>query len=233
MKDTLLAKALAAKRESKQIEFKESFDVASKQDWCEVIKNVIAIANSGGGIILFGLNNRGEPTGTDLSVLLAVDPATIADRIHPYTENHFTDIEVLETEKAEKRLVAWFIKPNMVPTVFAQPGTSPIEGGKQRTAFGRGTIYFRHGAKSEPGTTEVVAAAVERKLESIRQEWLAGVRRSFMLLRGPEYHCYPRRSSVGFSGGGAHQNHQRPWRASLSRRRTRQHAPLPPEGAHR
>lgn len=177
MKDTLLAKALAAKRESKQIEFKESFDVASKQDWCEVIKDVIAIANSGGGIILFGLNNRGEPTGTDLSALLAVDPATIADRIHPYTETHFTDIEVLETEKAEKRLVAWFIKPNMIPTVFAQPGTSPIEGGKQRTAFGRGTIYFRHGAKSEPGTTEDIAGAVERKLESIRKEWLAGVRK--------------------------------------------------------
>ena len=40
-----------------------------------------------------------------------------------------------------------------------------------------GTVYFRHGAKSEPGTTADIAAAVERRLETIRQEWLSGVRR--------------------------------------------------------
>lgn len=177
MRDFLLAKALAAKRESKQIEFKESFDASSKQDWCEVIKDVIAIANSGGGIILFGVNSRGEPTGTDLAALLAVDPATIADRIHPYTETHVTDIEVLEAEKQGQTLVGWLIKASPLPTVFAQPGTSPVEGGKQRTAFGRGTVYFRHGAKSEPGTTEDIASALERRLESIRKEWLAGVRK--------------------------------------------------------
>jgi len=177
VKDALIAKARAAKRESRQVEFKETFDVASKQDWCEVVKDVVAIANSGGGLIVFGADSRGEPTGSDLSAVSAIDPATIADRIHPYTETHATDVEVIEVEKNGARLLGWLIAPSAIPIVFAQPGTSPIEGGKQRTAFGRGTIYFRHGAKSEPGTTEDIARAVERKLESIRKEWLAGVRK--------------------------------------------------------
>jgi hypothetical protein len=175
--DVLLDKALAAKRESKQIEFKESFDVTSKQEWCEIIKDLVAIANSGGGVILFGINSRGEPTGVDLTPLRAIDPATIADRIHPYTETHFTDFEICEGEKAGHKLLAWSVKSSGMPTVFAQPGTYPVEGGKQRTAFGRGTVYFRHGAKSEPGTTEDIASALERKLESIRREWLSGVRK--------------------------------------------------------
>ncbi len=177
MSDTVLDKALAAKRESKQIEFKESLELASKQHWCEIIKDVVAIANSGGGIVLFGVNNRGEPTGQDLSDLRAIDPATISDRICQYTGTHVTEVEICEAEKARHELVGWLIKPSATPTVFAQPGTYAVEGGKQRTAFGRGTVYFRHGAKSEPGTTEDIANALERRLRSIRKEWLTGVRK--------------------------------------------------------
>ena len=50
-KQILIEKAKAAKRESKYIEFKVSFDIDSTQDWCEIIKDIVAIANSGGGII--------------------------------------------------------------------------------------------------------------------------------------------------------------------------------------
>ena len=52
---SLIDKALAAKRESKHIEFKEGFDPASGHDWCESIKDIVAIANSGGGVLIFGL----------------------------------------------------------------------------------------------------------------------------------------------------------------------------------
>lgn len=177
MKDSLVAKASTARRESRQIEFKASFDASSKQDWCEIIKDVVAIANSGGGIIVFGANSRGELTDGDLSALSKVDPATIVDRIHPYIGNHAADVEVVEVERHAKKLLGWVIAPSRVPLVFVQPGTSPIEGGTQKTAFARGTVYFRHGAKSEPGTTDDIAQAVERKLETVRREWLAGVRK--------------------------------------------------------
>lgn len=42
---------LAAKRESKHVEFKESFDPTASADWCELIKDVVAIGNSGGGYL--------------------------------------------------------------------------------------------------------------------------------------------------------------------------------------
>jgi predicted HTH transcriptional regulator len=65
MKDISLEKAKNAKRESKYIEFKEKFDIREAQDWCEIIKDIIAVANSGGGWILIGVKRDGSLSGWD------------------------------------------------------------------------------------------------------------------------------------------------------------------------
>jgi hypothetical protein len=192
----ILKKALAAKRESKQIEFKEVVDVASKRDWCEITKDVIAIANSGGGVIVFGLNSHGQPTGADLTALGSLDPATIADRIQNYTRTRLIDFDVWEVEKNGQQLIAWIIDSSDVPTVFCQPGTYPIQGGKQKTAFGQGTVYFRHGAKSEPGTTEDIAKSFSGKLEQVRKEWMRNVRKVVTAPTGSRVTVLPQGTSA-------------------------------------
>ena len=83
--DKLLEKALKAKRESKHIEFKEYFNPSSGQDWCEIVKDIVAIANSGGGVIVFGVQNNGTPSVCDISQVTALDTATITDKIFRYT----------------------------------------------------------------------------------------------------------------------------------------------------
>ena len=55
--DEKLKQAIRAKRESKSIDFKEKFDPTSDCDWCEVVKDIVAIANSEGGFIIIGLRN--------------------------------------------------------------------------------------------------------------------------------------------------------------------------------
>jgi predicted HTH transcriptional regulator len=75
----LITKALTAKRESKHVEFKQSFDPISPGEWCELIKDIAAIANSGGGIVVFGLDNLGVPTGGSLDAVAKLDPAEIAN----------------------------------------------------------------------------------------------------------------------------------------------------------
>ena len=174
---TLLEKALAAKRESKHVEFKAAFDPESRQDWCEIVKDLVGIANSGGGVVAFGLNSKGTPVGTDLSPLQAVDPATFTDHIHRYTETHFSELQFHEAEKGSHVVVVLEVGSSPLPIVFARPGTYPVKGGKQKTAFSQGTVYFRHGAKSEPGTTEDLARALDRRLEEIRQGWMKGLRK--------------------------------------------------------
>ncbi|MHC4395066.1 MAG: RNA-binding domain-containing protein [Planctomycetota bacterium] len=173
----LVERGLSAKRESKYIDFKSSLDFNESGSWCEIIKDIIAMANSGGGLILIGLNNNGTPSGFDSTPILNLDTALIADKIHKYTGTHFDDFEISKEDKDGNPIAALLVKPVRIPIVFTSPGTYNVSNKKQKTAFSKGTVYFRHGAKSEPGTTEDIRKAVERQLDSIRKLWVSGVRK--------------------------------------------------------
>jgi hypothetical protein len=173
----LIERALTATRESKHVEFKQGFDTNLPQDWCEVIKDIVAIANSGGGVILFGLDNVGAPVGACLEAISRTDPADIGNKIVKYTGPTDLEFEIREVQKQGQRLVAFVIHAASIPVVFEKPGTYDIGGGKQRTAFSMGTVYFRHGAKSEPGTSKDIQQVVERQIEFIRKSWIKGVRK--------------------------------------------------------
>jgi hypothetical protein len=173
----LIQKALTAMRESKDVEFKQGFDTNAPGEWCELIKDMAAIANSGGGIIVFGLDSAGVPAGVSIDHLKSIDPADIGNKLAKYTGPVDLEFELRWLEKEGHPLLAVLIQPVSIPLVFQKPGTYDIGGGKQRTAFGVGTIYFRHGAKSEPGTSEDIRRVIERQLKHIRREWAKGVRR--------------------------------------------------------
>lgn len=172
-----LERALAARRESRRVEFKSGFDVTSTRDWCEVIKDVIAIANSGGGVILFGVDNVGNPTGADVSAILALDPAKFGDQLGRYVDVDFDDLDLAEFRKFSQPVVALTIGPAPTPIVFSRTGAYETPDGRQKIAFHQGTVYFRHGAKSEPGTTADLAVAIDRQLKQVRRSWLSAVRR--------------------------------------------------------
>lgn len=146
-----IAAALVADSETSWIEFKESFDPTSGQDWCEIIKDLIAIANSGDGVIVFGLNSKGLPTGDNVAAVFKPDPADITNKIYRYTGFQFSAFTVEKCDKQKTSLVALTVGATSTPVVFERPGTYDIGGGKQKTAFSAGSVYFRHGAKSEPG----------------------------------------------------------------------------------
>ena len=187
----LIQKALTAKRESKSVEFKETFDPTSPGDWCEVVKDIVAIANSGGGIIVFGVDSSGVPTGTSLLALAQTDPADVGNKVSKYTGPVQLDFEMRELKKQGKKLQAVIVQAAPIPIIFQKPGTYEVAPGKQKTAFGVGTVYFRHGAKSEPGNSEGIRAVIERQLEFIRKSWIKGVRRVVQAQEGSQIIAVP------------------------------------------
>ncbi|MGY4831043.1 RNA-binding domain-containing protein [Sphaerotilaceae bacterium SBD11-9] len=173
--DESLSAALSRTTETDDVDFKASFDPAALRDWLEVIKDIAAFANSGGGHILIGVNDDGSPSGADVSTLLAVDPADIGNRIHKYTGQHFSGVELLECEKSGAEVCAIRVSGVHVPIIFTRVGEFELPDAKKKTAFALGTVYFRHGAKSEPGTSDDLRAFLERELEYIRKSWLDGI----------------------------------------------------------
>jgi len=76
--DRLLKRAAEAKRESKHVEFKSKFDVGSTEDWCEILKDLVAMANTGGGVLVVGCDNSGQHSGANVTAILSLDPAQLA-----------------------------------------------------------------------------------------------------------------------------------------------------------
>lgn len=170
-------KVRIARRESKRVEFKEQLDLSKAEDWCEIIKDIAAMANSGGGSILLGIKNDGTPSGWDPSNVLATDPAHVVDKIAKYTGEQFSDFEIVAIRRENYRVAEIRVAGVTTPLVFVQPGTYEVVPGKQKTAFGRGTVYFRHGAKSEPVNSRDLKDFLEREIDRARRSWLGNIRK--------------------------------------------------------
>ena len=164
-----------AKEESDTVDFKRGFDPKQTCDWCELIKDIVAMANSGGGRIVIGVNDDGTPADEDVSALLALDPADITNKIHKYTEQQFSDFRVEALAPSGSAVAVITVGSVRFPIVFTAPGEYEITTGKPKTAFRKGTVYFRHGAKSEPGTTNDLRNALERELGRVKEFWLDGI----------------------------------------------------------
>ena len=161
--------------ETADVDFKGSFDPSNIGEWLEIVKDVVAIANSGGGAIIIGANDDGTPSGADISDAVAIDPADLTNKIYKYTGINFGEFEIAEGRAGEASMCVIAIRTTHIPIVFTKVGTYEVAPDKQKNAFSVGTVYFRHGAKSEPATSDDLRAFLERELESIRRSWLEGI----------------------------------------------------------
>ncbi|WGH79860.1 RNA-binding domain-containing protein [Jannaschia ovalis] len=174
----LQAIAVAATTESDVVDFKEGFFPEKKAAfWAELVKDIVSFTNSRGGVIIFGICDDGSTSENDASSLLAFDPAKITDQIAKYTGVQFSDFDVASVDRNGQTFPAIFISSSRFPLVFTKVGTYAVSEEKQKTAFSVGTVYYRHGAKSEPAQQQDIIASFEKELTARREEWLGNIRR--------------------------------------------------------
>ncbi len=174
----ILSQAEKATAESKYIDFKERFDPDSSRDWIELTKDIVAMANTGGGAIVFGVSNDGSNSGFNVEKVLRVDPANVTNKIAAYTGRQFSDFEMHESRRAGQRVAVLEIRGTSVPMVFVRPGAyEALSRKRPKIAFRKGTVYFRHGAKSEPGDSDDLREVIEREFRRNRQTLMKNLRK--------------------------------------------------------
>ena len=173
---TLLELASTASAETAAIDFKACFDPSQRGDWCELVKDIVAMANTGGGMILLGVQDDGSRADWDPTPVRALDPAQVGDQLRKYVEGLEDKVSVVEVVRGSDAFFAIHILPSPVPRVFINPGSYEKPGGKQGHAFQMGGLYFRHGAKSEPAQQADVTSAIERAIDCVREKWLGNIR---------------------------------------------------------
>ena len=119
--ERLLRRASEATRSSKRVAVK------TELDWADVARDVAALANSGGGVVV-------------------VDGATLEEeelheQLERFLEPEFEEVEVHDVSRAEGHGTAI-----VIDGVVGGPVLFSRDGGR------RGQVYFRHGARSEPAS---------------------------------------------------------------------------------
>ncbi len=169
--------AMERNSESADLEFKREFDGEDAASWPELIKDIIAMSNSGGGVIVCGVNNDGSPSGLSAQAIIDMDPAKIADKIRKYVGFTFDGFHVHRADKFGHTLAVLLIEASEIPMVFVNPGAYRTDGGNQTTAFGKGTVYFRHGAKSETAEQVDLPFAFERLYKARRDNLYSNIQK--------------------------------------------------------
>ena len=154
MPSDALAEALTATRESRRVAFKRHGSPTEAGAWLDVVKDVVAIANSGGGVVIVGVDSHGQPNGSSDGF----DAHALVDAVAHYTGDHFTDIAVEAATKNARPVTAISVGARSgSPLVFEKAGQFVDDRGRHRVSFARGTLYFRHGARTEPARGRDVA----------------------------------------------------------------------------
>jgi hypothetical protein len=157
-----LSRATEAKRSSKRVELDETFDPQTPGVWLELVRDVAAIANSGGGVVVLHGN---------------VEEEQLHEELAHYAEPEFESFEVRDIRRAGRAATAIVVEGVAnTPLVFTRTGRYRNADGYEHVAFARGGLYFRHGAKSEPATGADVRDFIKRQLDATRSQWLTNIR---------------------------------------------------------
>jgi hypothetical protein len=198
----LLTRANTMNSENRQLDFKGEFH-STKEGWCGVIKDIMAMANTGGGIIVFGCHSDGKSSGVDCAHVADIDVANFTNKIFSYTGYHFGDLEVLSVRRGRDLCPVLLVGAADIPVPFTRPGEYDVTDAKgkkhDKIAFHAGTIYFRHGAKSEPATRADIGSWIKRHVEQERKAMMDGVKKVVTAPSGSVVHVLPKGSKLQVS----------------------------------
>jgi hypothetical protein len=158
------------------LELRRALALPEPRAWCELVRDVAALANSGGGVIVIGVDRQGRPTGEPLLPGRA-DVADLVERLAVHTGERFDDIVPVDASKDGQRLVAIVVGERTgSPLLFERAG-SYEDGDGVHEVFGQGTTYFRHGPRSAPANARDVARFAKKQERRVRREIDRNLRR--------------------------------------------------------
>jgi len=135
--------------EGKNQDYKLLFDPSSERAKVNLVKKIVAIANAGGGRIIFGRDETNQP-GIDESVVAPLDSSRISDLIEVYIKPSSINIGHETTELANGHFIhTIIISEALYPIVMGRQGSWKGMGKKENPLFQKGEIWTRHSSKTE------------------------------------------------------------------------------------
>jgi hypothetical protein len=150
-----LQSLLDSPTESAALDFKETLDLSHARDRVEFAKDVLAMANTGGGHILVGVEDlTRKRVGLNEILLSSLREAkTVNDKIKKYTGGYITTSVAqhqVATPDGTITLALIYVPPSSFKIPAQDDGVypEPSNPNKQRWTFRKGDVYVRKGDES-------------------------------------------------------------------------------------
>ena len=168
------------KEEDDRVDYKETLDPTSEKSWLELTKDVSAFANTHGGYLVFGVQDRSRNlVGISAKIAEALeDVNNIQQKLNRNLEPH---IEHLRSKRfrIEQQLIAIIHIPMSAGRthVVSKDAAFKHLSGEQKILLRKGTFYVRRSAANHLGDSRDFDAVVERRLDHFRDSLLDKIAR--------------------------------------------------------
>lgn len=163
-RDSLAQLLQAHGGETDNLDFKADFPAGSK-----LARHILALANSGGGAIIFGVEEKSDNTLDSVGLSALVDKADVKNKIKKYVPNSLLNnlIDVVDfayesagyQNLAGKKFQVLFVEDDATAVPFVSTAGSGDD-------IRESTIYVRHLTGSEPANYEDIQKLISRRMST-------------------------------------------------------------------
>jgi len=160
--------------ESWKHDFKVQYNPSDTHDKVEVVKDIVAFANTAGGYLIIGVDRARKVIGLDGAAIAAIDEAIIRSQVQSYLGGAVDLFLSTVTREGMDCVIVAVLRSLHSPLVFQKDGVHPI-GGKSREAFRAGDVFVRHGSASERWNQSDVREMYARVVQREKERWLSEI----------------------------------------------------------
>lgn len=171
--------------EGRNQDYKLTFDPKNPRAKTDLVKDIVAMANSGGGRIVFGRDETNRP-GIDPKIADALDSARIQDYLEMFVDKGLINLSHSQQQlPGGNVLLTLSVEAVTYPVVMKKDGTwKGFSTEKDRPLFRKGDVLVRHGSRNE----RISQADMRAFIDAAYQRGLDHVLSSIQVARqaGPE-----------------------------------------------
>lgn len=171
---------LAYAEEDDRLDFKQTLDPANDRDWLELTKDITAFANTHGGYLVFGVEDKAKTvTGIPRSLAqLLKDCNNINQKVNRYLYPEITSLRSNEYRFNGKSIVVLHIPCSAGRThVISKDGAYRLPSGEQKRVLCKGTFYVRRSGGNHLADARDLEDLIERRVEQFRDSLMGKVAR--------------------------------------------------------
>ncbi len=137
--------------EYEKLDYKREFNIDRREDIVKLAKDVCAMANSGGGHIIIGIDNNYNKIGFNPDK--KIDEADLRNKINSYLEPkvnlYYREFKTTINGK-EVKFGVIYVEPANTIVFTSRDGNYPIPRNRTKSEFRKGMVFIRDGSKSRP-----------------------------------------------------------------------------------